>query len=499
MNKNSFLWANMPQKSFLISSTPADAPPECRIRLDNGMYFIWQKNLSVTRIVGQKTGREAILIGIAIQQDSTLPSPEKILQEEELDCEKCISSWGGRWFLYKDNNFYNDFFTACGVFYSADAVSNCFSVLRSHTGAVCPDPRNFVRYGHGVDYIPGPETLLPNVKKLLPMQRLVRKNGFFMAEFHPLKPLFTDAAPGEVIDFAVDRVGTFLKACEKKYDTLWLPLSGGYDSRTVLAIALHAGVNLKAYTCIKPAIALPDNRYPDKICAEHGIEHLRLYRKKERTDLPISRAKRFDEHTSSLCVERDREYFIYHQIPPDEGRSVAIGSVVWDTLHNLYMDKFPPDLDVNLPAEQVFSNFPETAPQVLRLLEKYLEHVRANPLDNIPFFRRFYYEQRVGCWSSGIDNAWDMYPVDRLQPANSEHMAACILRLSELFPQAYTGQTALLKRIAPHLLRLPFNTPQYSPIYRSCKKILNNVRYLWCEDMYSHKCLSGLLHRSKCR
>ncbi len=476
VNAGDFAWPDMIRKSFLIGPLKLDAPPENRLLLDNGMYFVWQKDLRVTRVIGRKTGREAVLCGIAIQQDSEKPSPEDILREETLDIRESVASWGGRWFLYRNGEFYHDFFTTSGVFYSASAVSNCFAELRKYLGLAQPDPKNFFRYGHGIDFIPGPGTLLPEIKKLLPTQRLIRRDGVFSAEFQPPKPVLRDAGPEEVLDFAVNRVGTFLKECEKQYDTLWLPLSGGYDSRTVLGIALHAGVALKAYTCIKDVISLPDNRYPGRLCAAHGLEHFRLYRKLDRMDPPVRRAERFDRHTSGLCMDRDREYFMYRQIPAEEGRSAVIGSVVWDTLHNFCKSSLPLDTDVNLPAEQVFSRFAETTPQILGMLEEYLQFVRLHPLENVPFFRRYYYEQRVACWASVIDQAWDLYPMERLQPANSEQMAACILRIAELFPQAYTGQTALLRRIAPELLKLPFNTPQYSLLYRATRRIRNRIR-----------------------
>ena len=93
--------------------------------------------------------------------------------------------------------------------------------------------------------------------------------------------------------------------------TIALPLTGGHDSRTLLATAVAAGVHVEAYTLELERIASADRDLPPRLAAAVGVPH--RYIRPARPPDP-RRLALWDEHTAGHAVDADRELFAKGQL-----------------------------------------------------------------------------------------------------------------------------------------------------------------------------------------
>lgn len=89
----------------------------------------------------------------------------------------------------------------------------------------------------------------PEIFRLLPLQRIEIRNKTFL----PVDYLWStqDCKAQGFWDELIDLIAEGMKNAKHLYGTVLLSLSGGYDSRTLFAIALKAGIDFSAYTCMK--------------------------------------------------------------------------------------------------------------------------------------------------------------------------------------------------------------------------------------------------------
>ncbi|MDD3886288.1 MAG: hypothetical protein PHI35_05415 [Victivallaceae bacterium] len=467
----------MQKKSFLISPSPLKMKDVVVFELENNLYLSAQRDLNVQEIRGSKSGTKYVLIGVAIQQDSTRPAPEVELQAEDKPVDECVSSWCGRWTLVAGATLYTDFAVLSGIFYAGRTASNSFSLMLDNlksSGKSIHYKKNQCTYGCGIDYYPGPMTPEKEVMRLLPLQRLDLKGDKF--EYITYAMPEVEHNNRDLTDELIDLITTFLKNAALIYGEVLLPLSGGYDSRTLFAIALKSGIDFSAYTCMKENISYADRNYPQRCCALFDIKHRWVRRSRLTRSQRNRRAEEFDRHTSGLCIDRDREYYVYKQLPPASKSAVVLGGAIWELLHFFYRSKFGENIDCNLAAPEIFSKFGRVEAFQIPMLERYLEYARDTPWAGVPFYHRFYLEQRVSIWLSAIEQAWDLNPAERIQPCNSQRCIALMLRLAREYPHAHDVQKEIMRRLAPQLLTIPFNFPQWSPLQRKTRRAISLVK-----------------------
>jgi hypothetical protein len=225
-------------------------------------------------------------------------------------------------------------------------------------------------------------------------------------------------------------------------------LTGGRDSRVILAAALAADLDVVTTTTLWDGMAHGDLELPPRIAQIAGVPHYTARAGRVHEDLVAL----FDEHCARHSVERVRTGLAsgHH---PDHGRPVISGNVF--ELGRFYYHSLPKDLDSGFKEER---------------LADWVTWVQEHP-EPLDWRDRFYWEQRLAGWASSTAQAVDIAPFERFFPANSRRFVSTLLHFPE--PQRRRGapQQALLELLSPELARLPFNPERNSPIRRARREI----------------------------
>ncbi len=260
--------------------------------------------------------------------------------------------------------------------------------------------------------------------------------------------------------------------------TVWLPLSACYDSRLVLALALFAKIPVKTYTMKNVKVwnssqtntpgssyvSRADMTLPSRIVRGGGLEHRWIPKvrfNKDAGDL-------FDRYTGGHTLESDRVYFSHGQWDWAQPSDLILRGQVFEVGHCFYWKRFPNGLPIGLmpPPSAVIEGF---------RLENHSVHTQgirewvswasdASPAA-IDWRRdRMYIEQRIAGWLGPLEQAVDLTLAERFHVVNSARTFALLTAIPEAKRLGRTHHVDLIKRMAPNLLRFPFNPP--NPIYR---------------------------------
>jgi hypothetical protein len=237
---------------------------------------------------------------------------------------------------------------------------------------------------------------------------------------------------------------------------LWLGLTAGYDSRLMLAIAGRARIEIKPFTRVAGRMSVADRLLPPKLAQEIGFQHV-FVRKAGRQR---ARKALLDEHCSGHVSAGDAEPFLMGVRDSLEGiafggHGLAFASGFWK------LRMLPERLeDANTGALQLARLFGEpvdsTATEGLR---EWLEWVAQHPHDNLDWRDRFFIEQRQAGWLSSKEQMYDMGGPERFPILNAARTFALLLGLEERQRLGSVVQVEIIRRVAPQLLRYPFNPP----------------------------------------
>lgn len=446
--------------------------------LDDRVRLYHDSDVRYHRIIGKKTGCIYYLLGCAIQTDKSCPSPKEVLlQEEFAELEQAIASWSGRYALITNRFVYSDILGLMRLFYWQDdkdfCITNSLRFIQTFVGQLNIRPLYYETELHFKDMIswhPGPATMYKEVFCLMYKQYMELKEGKCVLK--TISTPYTDydgMSTEQLMELLDSYMSTYLLNIACEFEHILIPLSGGKDSRTLVSYALKNKIKFSCYTCDKRDIQYHDKLIPRLICKRCHIPHHYVRKpfisKKQRE----VRLKIFNEQTSNLMIDRDREYYAYKQIP-NRKHTVVLGGSIWELTSKAYSYLFDDYLDVKAPASMVFSNW-NPAPLVTELLEEYLKYVRTSPcnLQKVLFCDRFYMEQRAGCFASGIEQGWDLSDTVRLQPLNARNIIELLLAVAKRNELDF--QKKLMQRNCPELLDYPINNLKPSLYQRAKNKI----------------------------
>src|SRR6185436_1140308 len=145
-------------------------------------------------------------------------------------------------------------------------VSNSLGILRE-IGGLEPHPEKLRHRSH-LEWYTLPRSRFEGVNKLLPSQFLNLKT---LQPIHrplpqPLKGLMYE----DILDMITEKIKTSLLNVSALNKRMFLPLTGGRDSRLLLAACHYAGINIKTYTAGRPRISNADLKFPLKLSKAAG-------------------------------------------------------------------------------------------------------------------------------------------------------------------------------------------------------------------------------------
>jgi hypothetical protein len=374
---------------------------------------------------------EGLILGIALR-----PAPLK-------------TSWAGRWaFVTEDLRLHLDASGLLGCFYRRVGtslwVSSSPAILRAIEPELPPpfpplDPEDWTR-----DWYPPPRSGFESIHRLLPSQVLDLRTGNI--EPRLLLPELTRLGTVQETLVEIARILVVLvREASQRFPDLWVSLSGGMDSRLVLAATHAAHVPVTTYTNRKPddLISKADRTLPPRLARALGVEHRFI----EPEGIDQRRLAVFDVHTALHTFDTDRRYVGCRQWDPIPATSLVLGGNTWEVGRCAHHNHF-------------HEHLPEDDSDLGIWLKDWIAWVKKTPQASLDWRDRFHIEQKLTGWLSSIEQAIDITGRQRLHIANCGEVFGRLLSIPEAIRCTGSHQLELMRMLAPELSRFPVNAPE---------------------------------------
>jgi hypothetical protein len=258
---------------------------------------------------------------------------------------------------------------------------------------------------------------------------------------------------------------TFLRRMPAKERNIWITLTGGFDSRVILAAAAKAGIPARTFTqgyrdipvaSEEPprSISIGDCVLPPKLSAAVGIKHLWIpWGRLDRRRLEL-----FDVHTFENVVDVQRHFFARGEWDFVQEGDLILGGLCFEIGRCYYWKKLgdSPVVTINAIANGYHED-PHSS--LMTAMAEWIEWTMENPHEGIDWRDRFYIEQRMGGWQSAREQSMDLIPADLLHPINCHDAHALSLSVPVDLRERGQHQIDLVERMAPELMKFPVNPP----------------------------------------
>lgn len=307
-----------------------------------------------------------------------------------------------------------------------------------------------------MDWFAPPLTGLRHVTRLLAGQGLALPGGEVVARQE--RP-----APETVRGDPLDEVATRLVEAWHglRGSPVWLALTAGHDSRVLLASAVAAGVEVVTYTFENPSMSRADREQPPALAALAGVEHRFIGPRGRSRDA----GRAFDAHSAGQHAGIDRRYVArgqWAQLPPD---AVVVRGGAFETARHFYHGRLPAfdEPSATAMAGAVQAGFGLRDPLRIEGVHRWAQWAAAEPWPDVDWRDRFYLEQRVGGWLSGLEQALDVAAPERVHLGSCDAVLSALLAVPSSARIDSAHHVALVERLAPRLLALPPNPPERAP------------------------------------
>ena len=450
------------RKQFLISSKKYIREDFNYIDLDNNLILSYQQELKI-QVIETILGK-AYILGLAYQvkKDKNTPIEElkKIITEEEI--LDILSTWSGRYIVILNSKLYMDFGGILGCFYGKDKngttyVSSSLALIKENFNINELEYEKIER-NSSMDWYPGPLTILENTYRLLPSEIL---NIYTLEKkFKNYKIDFSNFHQEELKKEFIESFSNLLKNIEKEFNgDLLLPLTGGTDSRTILAFLLKNNIKFSSYIMEGDTkLESFDLETGKKIAKKFGFSHKIIKKNKVDKILCEKREKEFLEHSLGQSINGGREFIKYGLYDEIENKSLILrGGVFEGTLK--YYFSLVNEKENNKRLEKIIEYFNLKEEELFRnkSLKLWLQSIKENKID-LDWRQRFYIEQRVGGWLSSIEQAEDLKNIETIHPMNSSYLVSLFWAFSdEYLTKTRRGQKEIIREVYPELLIFHFN------------------------------------------
>lgn len=430
------------------------------------------------------------LLGVAIQTDPAGAAPTVELSTARTqEVPTLYRDWAGRWLLVADQRIHLDACGTLGCFYRVEGTT----AWASSSGALLariPNGKPLERaapvvphhgaglpwYRTGMNWVPPPRSRFEGVARLLPSQILDLSQD--IPRVTP-RALVSELADGwsyeQKLDFLQDRLETAFRNLELP-EQLWIPLTGGVDSRLVVSLAKHLELQPDVYTFAKPfgRFAKGDAALPPLLAERVGFKHHLIRGGRSLR----SRAALFDEHTGQQCMDADRHYVVHgqwDQVPRHAtitpGNIFVLGHLRWAELNLNKLSKTerfsresrPPSSAEDIASRIIdgfaFERHHAKSAQHYLGISDWAEWVWSHPEENLDWRDRWTIEQRIAGDVSSTEQGLDLIGPTRLHLVNSTMMVSTILSFPGEVKAVAQHHKDLIGRLAPGLLEYPFNPP----------------------------------------
>ncbi len=447
------------RRQFVIGSRPFRAYDDWFVDdLEDGLYLSRCPDLRVVSST-DRDGRRWHLLGSAVQTvEGRADPPQEIASLSVHEIPEAYRSWAGRWVLIGAGEIHLDACGLLGCFYRPRTaeraqISSSPVLLAGSEGPRATGASRTLRHNVGVDWYPPPRSRFSGVRRLLASQILHAKSG--RVERRPLLPSpAAGATYPELLDAIESRLRTALQRIGHEVEgTLWLPLTGGHDSRLLLALAGDLNLRVSTFTQRYRGIPLGDRILPKKLADAVGAPHR------------LIQPSKWDERRGALYWSHNGRH-----TPNDlDRRFFARRQWEFGATHDGVLRSG--GLEVGLGRLKYFAKFRAEVPSLADLLRGLDEHENSHAAgglgewmewihgaeETVDWRHRLYLEQRVGGWLSSIEQSLDLVDPERFYPGNAADTYSLLTAVPEERRLGSDHQKDIVRRLAPALDELPYN------------------------------------------
>lgn len=406
-------------------------------------------------------------------------TPYEQIDSIAIDCDKDvvidkISFWCGKFTLLIGNTIYTDAFCMQGCFYSQYAVSNHFGLLSRYLDLQIKYPKNV--YGAMcIDFFPGPDTTAMEIKRLMSSQIFTFGKGVEQ------RRLLTDHENEDSnIDIEKRFIHAFTNSLKNMRKALegefYVALTGGHDSRTLLAGLDYCDIECKCFTMENSTISCADRNIPMQLAQKLGMDY--IFIKQDRNRFNRKKHKEFMEFNSGYVVDQDINYYSYGQYDKllefnDDKKMVVLRSGLWEAVvaWYLYGNKLSDDLELRYSDILARGGVLRKDIDKCVSLKKYFDYVDKNPEKGITAVDRFLWEQREGAWLSDIEGSYNIYDkIESIQPLNSAYLIWLLLQFDFDDRIVKKHQEKLIKYLSSDLSEIPYD------VHKGEKAVVRKLR-----------------------
>ncbi len=430
------------RRQFVIGPRPlAPFDDWRRLELPGGLHLSADPELPLA-VAGSR-----VLLGVAVQ---TLPDRGDPADELAGPPPR-TEDWAGRWALLDGDLLAPDAAAALALFHRDGVWASSSPALLAELTPALPAGAP-IRYGVGMDWHPPPGSGIEGLGRLLPSQALDLSDGAVVPR--PLPQPDPTRDPDEILERLRLRLVTAISRLAAAGGPLALPLTGGHDSRALLAAATAAGVTVEAYTFELPGIASADRELPPRLARAVGATHRIIPR---RAPADPQRLELWDRHTARHAVDEDRQCFATGQYDEVAHAAFDLGDF-YEVGRGYYDHVLPtgPPASARAMAAILLRELPSPNPAAI---EAWAEWVQATPVPGLDWRDRFYLEQRLGGWLAAIDQGLDLVGVNKVHLAGCAAFIAETLSLPFAMRRRGVPHDELIRRMAPALAAFPVNPP----------------------------------------
>lgn len=450
-------------KQFVIAKKGYAADGFITINLKDGYVLSYQKNLKVYL---SKGNRQGVLIGMVWQCDEKRKTPfeelDRLTHEDKIevnDIYEMEKTWCGRYVLIVGNTIYLDAAGLLGIFYANDVLSSSYAILCDIVKIKDKYPDK--TFGIGMCYQPGTLTMHKSIKRLLPTQVYdFAEKKLFYRNLISDNEIF-DYCSKQSMDIFIQHFKTSLLNMQKAADgDLWLSLTGGHDSRTLMALLEYAGIKYNCFTLDVSNLTSGDRDLPKLLAKQQ--KHPFSFIKRSFRNFSARRLKEYLLHSNGFAKDEDicsYTFGQYQKLTESNKEVVILRGGLWEVCRKFFREYADEKDSLNIDLmKKTCPRLAEDRKAVISLLS-YLEYIKKHKEKYIDEIDRFYWEIRVGCWLSSIEQSCDiMDHITFLQPCNSRVLLAllCALAKEEKEPWEKKHQEKIIEKICPELLRIDF-------------------------------------------
>ncbi len=468
---------NIDRRQFILMKRPYEKNGFQTTELKSGFYFSHHEQLNI------KVDNDSILLGYAFNVGAK--------GEVDLlgDPVSKMYQWSGRWILIHNDRLYLDACGTLGCFYTYDKDGSiiCSSSLHlmEEVIANCVWCSNQdIQYGSPkvFDFYPGPSTPVKPIRALLPSQYIVLSEGKIRNREDFDFSRFDNRNKEEIIDEIIEAGKNIFCNIEREFaGNIWIPMTGGVDSRTIFALSVKAGIRFKTYSLLRYNTPKDDLKIPRKLARRIGVEHKQFKILYDESDDNIEMMKKdIIKHCGGKTTAGTEigQYLGKIDVP-----NAKDAIVLWGTVWELGARYYYASLKGKTPEmkkehiEEFLNNMGDGEWKNYNIHEEsfaeWIDHIVNNPVKGLNWVDRLYWEQRLGAWLKYSYQMYDMMDSARISPVN------CQMILERFFAFDYDyqnrrnkgAQRDIIEKACPQISDIGYLEKKQALIHRFIKTL----------------------------